>query len=276
MTAPLPSSPAPIRAIPAILHGLTPDVRKLPRLSKVIKTISRQKLDDKTYTPPIAPLRLLLATSERNPEAIPSVLLLNCIISYPLHRAAISTLLTRTLSPDHIEEFRGEVLPSLVTRLQLGHSVHDLSKVVRILLLIVRAHEELQGLVLEEATFLLPALRTAYQALATKLKTAGVGDDGLEGKADVLMICLELVTAVHGQAESKEALKRLMGGPEKGTSKAGLLASSSLRADYEGLFERNVMLDDGLRVRMEQMRDVQAALDPVSSSRAIVKVADPL
>ncbi|ORX36173.1 hypothetical protein BD324DRAFT_528654 [Kockovaella imperatae] len=240
MTA-IPSSTPPARVIPAILKHAT-GKSGIALLACALRAISRQALDG--VQAPLEGLQTVLQISTSTPEALTSEILLSSIIAYPLHRKAINELVGRVLTPNILEEFRGEILPSLVTRLQLCHG-QDLCKVIRIILLIIRSHDDLLGLALEEATYVIPALRTAYQSL-----------DGLEGQSDTLILCHELVSAVQG--ESKDALKRLMGG---GHSKQ-LLLGQTLREDYEALFERAAPLPDGLVSRLDAMRDARAAEDP--------------
>ena len=142
------------------------------------------------------------------------------------------------------------MLPSLVSRLRRSPS----AQVVRILHLLLRAHEEVLGLLLTEADHLLAALRESYPKL-----------DGIRAKSDVLLVCEGLVRAVQG-GQSGEALKRLMGevGPD---SEKRVLVDAGLREDYDAVFEggRGIALGDGEMGELRRMKEEEAAGDPVRS-----------
>ena len=278
----LPSSsiPSPLltRVLPLLLAQLktTDAPANLVILNRVLEAVSRLAPSaDSTFIPPLAPLQILLNASKLSPQACTPGALLAAIIAYPSYRQAINIILSNTLGqPGTLEQFRGEILPSLVTRLQLTKSLKERTDAIHILLLLVRAHDELLGLVLEEASFVLPSIRGAYASFsdpsnksATEINgvTHMEDADGLQGKAEALMLCQTLITALQrqsGSGESGEALKRLMRGKEEGSSKRVLLGQT-LRADYEAVFESGAKLDDELVVSLEGMRDRLASNDPV-------------
>ncbi|ORY21467.1 hypothetical protein BCR39DRAFT_553549 [Naematelia encephala] len=261
MTADLPSSPPPLalqaRALPLLLHRLSdPDISSdastaLPYLKASLNILASAQLQPKVQaTSPATPLDVLIRVAQATPSLVDTPLVLDAIIAYPLHQVAVAHLIDLVLpaQPELLQTFRGDVLPHLVTRLRLSSSLHEKTSVVRILLAMIRAHEELLGLFLSEADYLVPALRDVYKSL-----------EDISAKSDLLVICHTLVSALMGD-ESKEAIKRLMSGDAKVGTKC--LVNANLQHDYEAIFEgKSSIGGDELGV-LKALQEEQASLNP--------------
>ena len=255
------SSPSPalrLRALPVLISHLNdPSIYSSPSLvvqtlQQTLQILSFSQLHSPTHiSSPLltstTPLSALLHLSTLSPSTIPLPLLIEAIIAYPHHTSTISKILSYTLDsqPNLLDTIRTEVIPALVTRLRLSPS----RQVVRMLHLLLRSHEEILGLLLIEADYILPALRDSYARI-----------DGIRGKSDALLVCHVLIKAVHG-GQSGEALKRLMGAV--GTaSKNKVLVDAGLREDYEAFFEEGEIGKGEIAV-LKRIRDEDAASDLV-------------
>lgn len=265
MTATLPSSSPPaslyLRALPLLLFHLNdPSIHSSPSaLLKLLEPIFHILSHAQPHPPKQSssstisllsstiPLAALLHLSLLSPSSITLPILISSIIAYPNHTTTISTILTSVIEaqPNLLDAIRTEVIPPLVTRLRLSPS----PIVVRILHLLQRAHEEILGLLLIEADYILPALRDSYPKL-----------NSIRAKSDTLLVCHALVQAVQG-GQSGEALKRLMRDAGSGSRKKNLV-DGGLREDYEAVFEGGRIEDEEVVV-LRRMRDEDASSDPV-------------
>ena len=242
--------------------SLPPASTDIVSLSRMLEAISRLRLSFRKYDAPLRPLLDLLSLSKSDPAKITTDILLAGIISYPAHTPAVGRLVDRLSESGHLdhmlEQVRAEVLPSLVTRLRLA-STEIIASTLQVLLCLVRAHQELLGLVLSEADYILPALQDAYSKLSDDLHDPRAS---LAAKNDALLFCHELLTSVHGQAQSMEALKKLMG--DGAGSSRRVLVEGDLRGDYEAIFECGDGLADEELAVLESIRAEDLAQDPVS------------
>lgn len=246
------------KALPVLVSVSSSDFDDLTALGHAISILARLRLQHRT-THDIQPLKLLLRRSETNAASFGMGLILNAVVAYPLHLKAISTIVTRVLAdqPSFLDEIRREVIPSLVSRLRLSSSTPEMGSTIAVLLSVTRAHEELLGLALTEADYILPTLKEIYPKL-------GNGDKKcIRYRSDVLLLCHSLVTVLPGQGTSRDALKRLMG-DGVGTSKK-VLVDGALRSDYEAVFERKSGLGDEELANLADLRIDDTRADPVSA-----------
>jgi hypothetical protein len=264
MAIAVPTSPPPLalqsKALPALLARLdvsNPNHPDLGLVKVILAITARQALTGRLVTD-VRPLQAL-ASSASLTGATADVLL-HLVISYPTHLRAITPLVGRILesNSDLLKTIRTEVIPDIVTRLRLSNSPSDLRTALKILLALLRAHEELLGVVLSEADYIIPALRDAYPKLGKDMT-------GLRAKSDALLLCHALVQVLPAAA-GREALKRLMeSGNGAGPSKRALV-SAGLRADYEAIFERMSGLGDAEVDALKRIKEDEAASLPVSGS----------
>ncbi|WVF70419.1 hypothetical protein IAT40_005209 [Kwoniella sp. CBS 6097] len=208
-----------------------------------------------THAQSTIPLRALLEISSAQPSLFKVQVLLDGIIAYPFHQPTINDILSRCFdaNADFIEIFRIDVIPSLVNRLK-SSTPNDITAAAQIFLSVIRAHDELLALALEDSEDLFKALSQAYGTVNHAEKRVKVC-----AKSDILMICEELIGRV-GHGASEEAMVRFMGS----TSGSGsLLGTASLRDDWEGLFgSATIGLSEDLKSVMVEQRDHQARRDP--------------
>ena len=260
MTAPLPTSLPPLelqdRAVKALLSRLSITEPDISHLKLILAITARQALSGEP-TVDLRPLQALRNVSLIPQDFAPEILL-NTIISYPTNLIPVSSFIDSLVAqcPGVTESIRTEIIPDLVTRLRLSSSPSTLSAAAKILLGLTRSHEELFGVVLTEADYILPALKDAYPKL-------GRDKAGLRGKSDMLLLCHSLIKVMgEGGGGGREALKRLMD-DQAGSSKR-VLVDGGLRGDYEAVFERMSGLGDAEIAELRRIRDEEARMDPVS------------
>lgn len=254
----LPPGDLQAKALSALLSRLDISNADIGLLKVILSLTARQVLRHGSM-PDIRPLQALQSAIQSLQDAsdMPK-LLLDIVISYPIHLTALSPIIDSILlsHPTVIETIRTEILPELVTRLRLSDSSSDLGMATRIILSLVRSHEELLGVLLSEADYVLPAMRDAYPKL-------GRDKPGLGAKSDMLMVCHTLIQ-VMGASGGGAAMKRLMS-ESAGSSKRPLV-DGTLRSDYEAIFERMSGLQEEELDTLSFMQNDQAKSDPVSAS----------
>lgn len=246
------------RALKALISNLNVDEPDISLLKLILAITARQALSGQP-TSDVRPLQAL-STLSFIPQDVSVEILLNAIISYPTNTGAVASFINTVVSrhPGVTESIRTEIIPDLVTRLRLSNASTVLASTARILLALVRSHEELFGVILSEADYILPALKDAYPKL-------GRDKAGLGAKSDMLLVCRSLIRAMGDTGGGgKEALKRLMD-DQAGPSKR-VLVEGGLRGDYEAIFERMTGLGDTEVVELRRLRDDEAKSDPVSGS----------
>lgn len=245
---------------------LTDSAASLPLLRSVLQILAYRSLHlTQLVAPPLHPLHVLLALSESSPTSLPISLLLDATIAYPLHVQAINTVLARCFDtdPSLIEQVEHSILPLLLSRIQTATNEISIKKAfpaIRTLLTLIRAHEELLGLVLGEADVYLPVLVKLYsswKADGSRSDTEG-SEDILRVKQDSLSIVHELISAMTGE-ESKEMIKRLLG--SGGLS--SMLVANGLRGDYEAVFERGLKPKEDVMEGLRRIRRRDQGEDPV-------------
>ena len=253
----LPPAHLQIRALPALIERLDIARPDLSLLKTVFALSARSHFRHHAITD-IRPLQALQKTLD-NGESVSVEIIIDAIVSYPSHLNIISTIIDSAIrsDPNLVETIRTLIIPHIVTRLRLSDNTTDLSIACSIILGILRSHEELLGLVLSEADYVLPALKDAY----TKL---GSDKQSLKAKNDILCICNSLISVmgIHGTG-GREALKRLMS-DSAGSSKR-VLVDGSLKSDYEAVYERKSGIENEEIVILRQLQEDEAKKDPVSS-----------
>jgi len=262
MAAPIPTSLPPAelqdRAMKALISKLNVDEPDISLLKLILAITARQALSGQP-TSDVRPLQAL-STLSFIPQDVSVEILLNAIISYPTNTGAVASFINTVVSrhPGVTESIRTEIIPDLVTRLRLSNASTVLASTARILLALVRSHEELFGVVLSEADYILPVLKDAYRKLGRDKASLGA-------KSDMLLVCRSLIRVMGDTGGGgKEALKRLMD-DQAGPSKR-VLVEGGLRGDYEAIFERMTGLGDTEVVELRRLRDDEAKSDPVSGS----------
>jgi hypothetical protein len=262
MTAPIPTTLPPVelqeRAVKALLTRLSVEEPDISLLKLILAITARQALSGG----PAADLRPLQALQNLPsiPQDLSTEILFNAIISYPTHLVPIGSFIDNLVAqhPGLTESVRTEIIPDLVTRLRLSSSASILGSTAKVLLGLSRSHEELFGVVLSEADYILPALKDAYPKLDRDKA-------GLRAKSDMLLLCHSLIKVMgQGGGGGGEALKRLMD-DQAGSSKR-VLVEGGLRGDYEAIFERMTGLGDAEIIELRSIRDDEARKDPVSTS----------
>nr|XP_019047657.1 hypothetical protein I302_04273 [Kwoniella bestiolae CBS 10118]OCF26587.1 hypothetical protein I302_04273 [Kwoniella bestiolae CBS 10118] len=270
MTVNLPSTPAPPSLYPKLIPHLisqlshtTPSSTTLPTLKLTLHIQASIRLSPSSPVPQAGstiPLKHLLDLSTSHPGLIKVPLLLDAIIAYPLHLTMINEILTNAfeVNGDLVEVFRIDIIPSLINRLNSPQvHVEDIATSVYILLAVIRAHDELLALVLEDSENLLKSLSKAYSALGGDIGVAKV-------KSDILMICKELLDSVPaGHDTVEETMIGFMGDisslNEGGVEVMG--KGSRLRDDWEAVFERDESLGKDVKEVLIRERDQQARED---------------
>ncbi|KAK8846586.1 hypothetical protein IAR55_005672 [Kwoniella newhampshirensis] len=241
----------------------------LPILQTTLHILSSIRLSPASSTPipgsrSTIPLQALVDLSSSHPSLIKAPLLIDAILAYPLYTStAINEILYKVFEqyPDLMEIFRIDVLPSLLIRLKSeSNNVTQIEISARILLSMIRAHEELVDLVLEDSKDLLRALTIAYSILDTTGAKKGLAKSEQQRiigiKSDIIMICQELISRVGGQGASSEAMLRFMGEVEGGQAGRGL------RSDWESVFGSDARgLDAEVKNGLEMRRDEEAKQD---------------
>ncbi|OCF59307.1 hypothetical protein L486_03810 [Kwoniella mangroviensis CBS 10435] len=214
------------------------------------------------------PLQHLLELSTSHPGLIKASLLLDAIIAYPLYLTTINEILTNAFDSngDLVEVFRIDIIPSLINRLNQGNannngnkSIDDISQSTKILLSIIRSHDELLALVLEDSENVIKSLSKAYSTIPTTSSNAGV-----RVKSDILMICKELLDSVPSGHDTVEETMIAFMGEMSGFKGEGEVmgVGSRLRDDWEALFERD---EEGLSKEVKEVlmkeRDERAKED---------------
>ncbi|WVQ97494.1 hypothetical protein IAU59_004608 [Kwoniella sp. CBS 9459] len=266
--AQIPSTPPPPSLYPKLLPYLIsqlstapPASTALPLLRTSLHILAWVTLSADPSSPLIPgarstiPLRALLDISSAQPSLLKVPILLDGIIAYPLHQSTINDILSRSFdaNADSIEIIRIDVIPSLVNRLK-STAAKDIAVASKIFLSVVRAHDELLALALEDSEDLFKALAKAYGTL-------NQAQDNLKirAKSDILMICEELIGRV-GHGASEEAIISFMG-PASGSG--DLLGNGSLRDDWDKLFGPSIdALSEDVKGVLVEQRDQQARQDP--------------
>ncbi|OCF40202.1 hypothetical protein I317_05959 [Kwoniella heveanensis CBS 569] len=269
--AQLPSAPPPPSLYPKLLPHLisqlsTDNVASptaLPLLRTVLHVLASINLSsnpistsDIEHARSTIPLQALLDISSAQPASLKVPVLLDATIAYPFHQSTINDILSRCFdsNPDSIEIFRIDVIPSLVKRLKSSR-VNDITAASKIFLGVIRAHDELLALALEDSEDLFKALSKGYETL----NPAKEDRVRICSKSDILMICEELIGRV-GHGASEEAIVRFMG--DKSGS-GDLLGKGNLRDDWESLFGSAASrLSEDVKSVLVEQRDQQARQDP--------------
>ncbi|WRT65202.1 uncharacterized protein IL334_002145 [Kwoniella shivajii] len=273
MTVSLPSSLPPATLYPKVLPHLlsqlthsSPFSTTLPLLRTTLHILASLRLTDSTVSQAqsTVPLQSLLEFSTSHPGLLKVPILLDGIISYPLHIRTINQILNFAFdeNPDLIEIFRIEILPSLINRLKSTSStasthdhgrIDEISKSVTIFLSVIRSHDELLALALEDSEDVLTSLSIAYTS---------IGNKEPKTKSDILMICKELLDRVEGHNASEEAMIKFMGHPLSTSEEQDeVLQRGSLRDDWESLFEKGETVGIDIKEDLERRRDDQAKSD---------------
>ncbi|WVQ76606.1 hypothetical protein IAR50_006278 [Cryptococcus sp. DSM 104548] len=180
----------------------------------------------------LVPLQKLLEISTSHPSSIKTSLVLDAIITYPIHSPIVGQVVSNVLgnSPDMIEVFRIDVLPDLVNRCRKG-TQKEVLLAVNLMLGITRVHDELVALVLEASEDVLKGLSVAYAKLAEDPQGAVPDEVIFSGREDILIICRELLVRVGLDGSASEAMFRFMDGGPGGME--AVLEGRSLRKDCE-------------------------------------------
>lgn len=231
----------------------------LDLLQVILSLLTRQEIQN-GHVADVRPLQALraLQSDQKQWSGVKDVpnLLLDMIIAYPTHIEAMTPIIDSILSscPSILDTIRTEILPELVTRIRLSDSTPDLAVSVRVILSLVRAHDELLGVLLSEADYVLPAFRDAYPKISRD-------KSGLSVKSDMLVVCHTLIQ-VMGASGGGEAMKRLMS-DSAGSSKRPLV-DGTLRSDYEAVFERLAGVQQEEIDVLKAAQEERARSDPVS------------
>ncbi|WVR04272.1 hypothetical protein IAU60_001272 [Kwoniella sp. DSM 27419] len=262
----LPSQALYPKLLPALVHQLSSspvDQSSLPLLRTTLHVIASLRLGHGSSVTALArsniPLDQLFKLSSADPTLLKVPVLLDGIVAYPLHVETINTILCNAFdeNPDLVEIFRIDIVPSLVNRLCASPSIPlDIGKSAHILLSVVRAHDALLALALEDSEDVLRALGQAYDALS-RVQAEQVKET-LAAKSDILMICRELLDRV-GHGASEEAMLEFMGSRRSGEA----MKTASLRSDWEVLVgDRPGQLGEASKDALVRYRDEEASQDP--------------
>lgn len=208
----------------------------------------------------ILPLRIVILLNKQR-TSLPLSLLLNATLAYPNHPLAPIWDTQMDIQPELENQIRAEVIPGLVSRLQLNVELGTLRSTIRVLLALSRASEAILAIILSEADYVLPALRSAYDGLSTR-DSVESEQHVAEVKMDVLALCLALLGAVQSEGV-KNGLKRLMGA-EPPFQDHGDLFNDTLGQAVMAL-ERG-LVDDKAKRLIGLVRDDAAREDPVSEA----------
>lgn len=215
----------------------------------------------------LLPLSIVLYLNNTG-KNLPLPVLLYTTLAYPSHPLGPLWDAQLDRQPEIEDTIRSEVIPGLISRLQLDPGLGTLHAAANTLLVLSRASESLLALILSEADYILPAIRAAYDALEQPVKGQGQEKETVKVKSDVLALCMALLGAVQSEGV-KGGLRRLMGGGGFRTEEGGLF-KQSLGQGVEMLEKGDV---DGEAKRMlGEIRDERAREDPVCPETP----ADPL
>ncbi|KIR82804.1 hypothetical protein I306_00072 [Cryptococcus gattii EJB2] len=215
----------------------------------------------------LIPLQKLLELSTSHPTSIRVPAIIDAILAHPIHSPVISQIISNVLneSPDSIEIWRIDVLPELINRTKTGGQ-KDVVLAVRLMLGMIRTHDELIALALEVSEDVLRGLNVAYSKLGdgdSKTPTEVSEEIRLGAMGDVLMICRELVTRVGMEGAAGDAMLRFLG--EKESAAMGVMQGKDLRGDCEALWGKNgrkFSPDSVIIGKLQKRRDDFAKLDP--------------
>lgn len=280
-------------------EGASPDTSLLDTLQKTARILATDALRyGRLAKSSIVPLEIALqissasASARPEPFNLPLPVLLDLTAAYPSHRNAISKLWSHAFSapsstwtpvnpsasetqPDLGDIIQTQLIPPLVSKLNLSPSLSDIGIVAGLLLVLARAHEELLAVLLSEADYVLPALRSAYSAPGAQADKAT-----LRVKQTTLLFCAELFGAVQGESV-KEGLMRLVAGPmaspELGVASdggaRGFLRTNTLGEDLQywlGTAKTGGgAVDAEVQMVLEEIRDDEARSDPVSKAHSM-------
>ncbi|AAW44386.1 hypothetical protein CNBF0700 [Cryptococcus deneoformans B-3501A] len=229
----------------------------------------------------LIPLQKLLELSTSHPAAVRVPAIIDAILAHPIHSPVISQIISNVFneSPDSIEIWRIDVLPELINQTKAGGQ-KDVVLAVKLMLGMIRAHDELIGLTLEVSEEVLRGLSMAYSKLGEddrKTRTGVSEEIRLGAMEDVLMICKELITRVGMEGAAGDAMLRFLG--ENESAAMGVMQGKSLRGDCEALWGKNgrkFSPDSVIIGKLEKKRDDLAKLDPrVMSILAIFPTIPP-
>ncbi|WWD00088.1 hypothetical protein V866_006996 [Kwoniella sp. B9012] len=285
MTVNLPTTLPPPSLYPKLLPHLIsqlshspPSSSTLPALRSILHiiayiTLSSPSSGNIPQAKSTIPLQHLSELSTSHPGLIKASLLLDAIIAYPLYLTTINEVLTNAFDSngDLVEVFRIDIIPSLINRLNLGNTnnngnkcVDDISKSTKILLSIIRSHDELLALVLEDSENLIKSLSKAYSTISTTTNSNERSATRVRVKSDILMICKELLDSVpSGHDTVEETMIAFMGELTERKAQGEVMGDGSkLRDDWEALFERD---EEGLSKEVKEVlvkeRDERAKED---------------
>lgn len=215
----------------------------------------------------LIPLQKLLELSTSHPTSIRVPDIIDAILAHPIHSPVISQIISNVLneSPDSIEIWRIDVLPELINRTKTGGQ-KDVVFAVRLMLGMIRTHDELIALALEVSEEVLRGLNVAYSKLGngdSKTPTEVSEEIRLGAMEDVLMICKELVTRVGMEGAAGDAMLRFLGGKE--SAAMGVMQGKNLGGDCEALWGksgRKFSPDSVIIGKLQKRRDDFAKLDP--------------
>lgn len=157
------------------------------------------------------------------------------------------------------------MLPELINRTKTGGQ-KDVVFAVRLMLGMIRTHDELIALALEVSEEVLRGLNVAYSKLGngdSKTPTEVSEEIRLGAMEDVLMICKELVTRVGMEGATGDAMLRFLG--EKESAAMGVMQGKNLGGDCEALWGkrgRKFSPDSVIIGKLQKRRDDFAKLDP--------------
>lgn len=229
----------------------------------------------------LIPLQKLLELSTSHPAAVRVPAIIDAILAHPIHSPVISQIISNVFneSPDSIEIWRIDVLPELINQTKAGGQ-KDVVLAVKLMLGMIRAHDELIGLTLEVSEEVLRGLSMAYSKLGEddrKTRTGVSEEIRLGAMEDVLMICKELITRVGMEGAAGDAMLRFLG--ENESAAMGVMQGKSLRGDCEALWGKNgrkFSPDSVIIGKLQKKRDDLAKLDPrVMSILAIFPTIPP-
>ncbi|OXB36541.1 hypothetical protein LQV05_004834 [Cryptococcus neoformans] len=214
----------------------------------------------------LIPLQKLLELSTSHPASVRVPAIIDAILAHPIHSPVISQLISNTLneSPGNIEIWRIDVLPELINQAKAGGQ-KDVVLAVKLMLGMIRAHDELIALTLEVSEEVLRSLSVAYSKLGdgdSKIPTGVSEEIRLGAMEDVLMICKELVTRVGMEGAAGDAMLRFLG--ENESAAMGVMQGKSLRGDCEVLWGksgRKFSPDSVIIGKLQKRRDELAKRD---------------
>lgn len=174
------------------------------------------------------------------------------------------------------------MLPELINRTKTGGQ-KDVVLAVRLMLGMIRTHDEFIALTLEVSEEVLRGLNVAYSKLGdgdskTPTEVTEVSEEiRLGAMEDVLMICRELVTRVGLEGAAGDAMLRFLG--ENESAAMGVMQGKNLRGDWEALWGKSgrKFSPDSVTIgKLQKRRDNFAKLDPrVMSILAIFPTIPP-